>query len=121
MYKLSVKAQISGAHSLRNYQGNCSRMHGHNWKIVVDVLSERLDEIGMGVDFGKLTAITRRVTDLYDHQNINEVSPFDQMNPTAENMARHFYHEIGKLLPQGSKIAAVRVWETEDYMVEYVE
>jgi len=119
MYKLSVKTQISGAHSLRKYEGDCSRLHGHNWKIIIEVRCEQLDEIGMGIDFGRLTEISENISNRFDHRNINEIPPFDEINPTAENLARYFYTEAGKQLPQGVNIAAVRLWETDDYMVEY--
>jgi 6-pyruvoyltetrahydropterin/6-carboxytetrahydropterin synthase len=121
MYKLSIETMISASHFLRNYTGPCQRMHGHNWKIQVVVTGQKLDEAGMIIDFKELSDLTWKVVGRFDHQTFNEIPPFDKINPTAENMAKYFYHELGKILPDGVKMAAVRLWETDKYMLEYSE
>lgn len=121
MYKLSIDTMISASHFLRDYSGPCQRMHGHNWKIQVIVTGDQLDKAGMIIDFKKLSDITWQVVGQFDHQTFNDVPPFDQINPTAENMAKYFYHEIGRILPQGIFMSAIRLWETDKYMLEYSE
>lgn len=119
MYRLSAELKISAAHQLRNYDGPCARIHGHNWKVKVEVCATELDKIGMAIDFADLKDITWRVIGKYDHNNFNAIAPFDNINPTAENIARYFYHEISALLPQGIKMCSIEIWETDKYKVAY--
>lgn len=119
MYRLSAELKISSAHQLRNYEGPCARVHGHNWKIKVEVSAKELDEIGMAIDFADLKKIAWQVIGKYDHNNFNELAPFDKINPTAENIARYFFNEIAGLLPDGIKLITVEIWETDKYKVAY--
>ncbi len=121
MYRLAIQTSISAAHHLNDYEGNCALMHGHNWKIQVEVKSDQVDRVGMVIDFKDLKEITWQVVGKYDHQVLNNVSPFDNQNPTAENISKHFYLEIAKLLPQGVQMDRIRLWETENYSIEYFE
>ena len=81
--------------------------------------AERLDEIGIAIDFQKLTDLTNQVLKKLDHQHINRVPPFEDMNPTAENLARYIYEQIDHKLPGGIKIKQVCLWEGERYCVRY--
>lgn len=119
MYRLSIQNMISGAHFLRGYKGNCSRLHGHNWTIQVEVICHEVNSAGMCIDFKELSDLSWQVISTFDHQNFNEIEPFDKINPTAENLAKYFYNEIGKTLPAGVTMAAIKLWETDKYMVEY--
>jgi len=121
MYQLSIQNSFSAAHILREYKGNCARLHGHNWKVKVDVSSEELNEVGMAIDFKDLTDISWQVIGKFDHQNINEIEPFNRINPSAENLARYFYIEIAKLLPDKINIQKISIWEVDKYLVEYFE
>lgn len=119
MYSLSIETNISAAHLLRDYDGPCSRLHGHNWKIRVEVTATDLNEQGIAMDFMDLKNITWKVVDKFDHNNFNSIPPFDTLNPTAENIVKYLYEEIDKLLPPGIKLKSIRLWETEKYAVEY--
>ncbi|NOX88703.1 MAG: 6-carboxytetrahydropterin synthase QueD [Calditrichaeota bacterium] len=121
MYKLAIETMISASHFLSDYRGPCQRIHGHNWKIQVEITGDQLNKTGMVIDFKDLSDLTWSVVGKYDHQSLNELPPFDRMNPTAENMARYFFKEIDKILPAGVKMRAIRLWETDKYMVEYTE
>lgn len=121
MHRLSIETVISAAHLLRDYDGNCSRLHGHNWKIKVEVNASQLDNIGMAIDFKDLKDLSWQVAGKFDHQIINEIAPFDKINPTAENLSQYFYREIAKLLPAEIKMSRILLWETDKYMVEYSE
>lgn len=121
MYKLSALLSFSSAHYLNAYKGECARLHGHNWKVLVEISAVNLDETGMAMDFKDLHEIAWKVIGKFDHQVINKVEPFDKINPTAENLARHFYNEIKNNLPANIKMEKIGLWETENYLVEYCE
>ena len=119
MYTLSVDTTISAAHRLRDYNGPCARIHGHNWKIRLEVQSDIIDEIGIIVDFTTLEQYLQQVAGQFDHQLINDISPFNELNPTAENLVKFIYDQVKRLLPPQIKIKKVSVWETDYYMVTY--
>lgn len=119
MYYLSIDTMLSAAHFLRGYDGNCSKIHGHNWKIRITVKTDQLNDIGIGLDFNEIKELSWQIFKSYDHLCINDVPPFDKINPTAENLARHFYEQIDKLLPAHVKMHKISLWETENFLVEY--
>lgn len=121
-YTLKVITDFASAHTLRGYPGACSRMHGHNWKVEVEVLATALDEIGMGVDFKVIKQAARALGDTLDHRYLNEIPPFDRINPTAENIAAYFYRGLAeKLNNERIQVHAVTLWETERACVRYTE
>lgn len=121
-YVLKVVSDFAAAHSLRNYPGVCSRLHGHNWKIEVEVTATTLDEAGMGIDFKVIRSATRQVSELLDHRYLNEVEPFLDVSPTAENIAAFFYQRLGALLNnERVRISTITIWETERACVRYSE
>lgn len=121
-YTLKVVSDFASAHTLREYPGACSRMHGHNWKVELEVVATALDETGMGVDFKVMKHAVREVTDRLDHYYLNDVKPFDTINPTAENIAAYLYRELSdKLNNEHIKVSAVTLWETERACVRYAE
>ncbi len=121
-YTLKIVTDFASAHTLRGYPGACQRMHGHNWKVEVEVVATRLDDIGMGIDFKEIKQATRKIADQLDHRYLNELEPFTKINPTAENIAAHFYRELsGMLNNQDVRIHTVTLWETERACVRYSE
>lgn len=121
-YQLKVITEFASAHTLRDYPGACSRMHGHNWKVELEATATALDEVGMGVDFKKMKNVAREVGDRLDHRYLNELEPFTDINPTAENIAAYLYREISaQLNSETIKVSAVTLWETERACVRYSE
>ncbi|MDH5423555.1 MAG: 6-carboxytetrahydropterin synthase QueD [Gammaproteobacteria bacterium] len=121
-YTLKVITEFASAHTLRDYPGACSRMHGHNWKVELEAVATKLDEVGMGVDFKQMKTIAREVGDRLDHHYLNEIEPFTEINPTAENIAAYLYREISKQLNSETiTVSAVTLWETERACVRYSE
>jgi 6-pyruvoyltetrahydropterin/6-carboxytetrahydropterin synthase len=119
MYELIVQTWFSAAHRLREYQGNCEKLHGHNWKLDVRLRSDRLDSLGMVMDFRELKRLLKDVVDRLDHQYLNDVPPFTGVNPTTENVARFVYDELAKTLPGGLKPASVTAWESQNCGATY--
>ncbi len=121
-YQLKVITEFASAHTLRDYPGACSRMHGHNWKVELEAVATKLDKTGMGIDFKKMKQAAREVGDRLDHRYLNELEPFTEINPTAENIAAYLYREIStQLNTETIKVSAVTLWETERACVRYSE
>ena len=121
-YTLKILADFASAHTLRNYPGACARMHGHNWKVEVEVVAAQLDDVGMGVDFKVIKQATRDIAARLDHRYLNDLEPFSRINPTAENIAAYFHRELfAQLNSPGIRVHAVTLWETERACVRYVE
>jgi len=119
MYRLSIELTISAAHQLRDYEGSCARLHGHNWRIRVEVTADKLNKAGIAIDFIDLKKIAWQVIGRFDHNNFNIIAPFDKVNPTAENIAKYFFDEIKSLLPDGTDLSVIEIWETDKYKVAY--
>jgi 6-pyruvoyltetrahydropterin/6-carboxytetrahydropterin synthase len=121
MYEVMIEEEFSAAHALRGYRGKCENLHGHNWKVEVYVRGERLDEVGMLVDFKELKAATRRVMAYLDHQNLNELKPFEQeLNPSSEHIAGFILHKVAEQIDDPRvKVYKVRVWETPSTSATY--
>ena len=120
MYELTIIANFSSAHCIRGYEGACENLHGHNWKVEVSVRSRELDRLGMVMDFKAMKARTREVVDRLDHRYLNEVPPFDGVNATAENIARHIFDELSSsIAAPGVSVARVKVWESDTAAAAY--
>jgi 6-pyruvoyltetrahydropterin/6-carboxytetrahydropterin synthase len=121
-YTLKVVTDFASAHSLRGYPGACQRLHGHNWKLEAEVVATALDELGMGIDFKAIKTVAREVAGELDHQYLNDIKPFDEINPTAENIAAYIFRGLSqKLNNQRVRVSAITLWETERACVKYTE
>jgi len=121
-YTLKVVTDFAASHALRNYEGACQRLHGHNWKVEVEVKARKLNDAGMAIDFKAIKSATNDVLDGLDHYHLNDIPPFDEINPTAENIAGFIYKEISKLINENSvSVSSVTVWETERACARYSE
>jgi 6-pyruvoyltetrahydropterin/6-carboxytetrahydropterin synthase len=125
MFRVRKSLEFSAAHALRDYEGPCSRIHGHNYRVEVEVQGEELDGARLLIDFYEIDRMLRPLIGRLDHQFVNEIPPFDEINPTAEAMAAWFYRELteasrGRLRP-GVRVAAVHLWETSDSCASYGE
>ena len=121
-YTLKVVSDFASAHTLRGYPGACSRMHGHNWKVETEIEASSLDETGMAIDFKTIRQATIRLTDKLDHRYLNEIKPFDEINPTAENIAATLFKDLSTALNTNSiRVKAITLWETERACVRYTK
>jgi 6-pyruvoyltetrahydropterin/6-carboxytetrahydropterin synthase len=122
MFEVAVEQSFASAHALRNYKGRCENVHGHNWKVRVVIEGEKLDATGMLVDFLDVKSRLGEILDRIDHQFLNEIPPFDVINPSAENIAEYFYQQLtGKFAetPVPVRIREVKIWETEIQSATY--
>lgn len=120
MFEVTVKSDFGSAHNLRGHKGKCEALHGHNWKVSVTAYSEVLDDLGMVIDFKKLKDMLEKIISEMDHKYLNEIKPFDSINPTSENIAKHIFDLMKK---QGKNIflKEVVVWETDSSCAKYNE
>lgn len=120
MYTVRVQSHFSSAHNLRGYRGKCEDLHGHNWRVEAEVSSEKLDDIGMVIDFKEIKKSLADIMSYLDHKYLNDIDEFKQDNPTSENIA-HYIHKSMSVKHPGLKIKAVTVWETETSSATYSE
>lgn len=122
MFEISVEAQFSAAHRLRNYNGKCENMHGHNWKAKAVIAAEKLSSQGMVMDFSELKNKLKKVIMRLDHKYLNDIDYFKKVNPTSENIAKYIYGKLQKnLTAYNSQFIAVTVWETDTSCATYYE
>ncbi len=121
MFEVSVEQTFAAGHALRNYKGSCENVHGHNFKVQVTIEGQKLDDAGLLIDFLDLKASMQGVIAKLDHQFLNDIKPFDVLNPSAENMAEYFFQELTRGIE--STLAPVRSvsngWETEIQSATY--
>ena len=122
MYIINVKWHYDSAHFLRDYHGKCERLHGHRYVVEAGLAFERLGEGGMAYDFSEAKRALRAVTDEMDHQNINDLPAFQELETSAENQARYIFDELkGRLGPVSENLLYVKVWETPNQWAQYSE
>jgi len=119
LFRIFIETHFAASHQLHGYEGPCKALHGHTWKVRVEVETEKLNEIGISFDFKELKSITESVIDRLDHHHINDIPPFDKINPTAEHLAKYIYEEVANLIPNHVSISQVIVWESANYAVSY--
>ena len=120
MFEVSVDQSFAAGHALRNYHGKCENVHGHNYKVRITVAGERLDETGLLVDFLEVKRLMGAVIEYLDHRFINDLPPFDVLNPSAENIAKFFYDRVSAGVDgDGVAISEVTVWETDTSSAVY--
>ena len=122
MFELMVETTFAAAHQLRGYKGKCEQVHGHNWKVQVHVIAERLNDIDIAMDFHDLKNILNEVIEPLDHSFLNDIFPFTEKNPSSENMAKWIYDFLNKKLSDEQvQVSAVTVWESDSASATYYE
>lgn len=120
MYQVSVDYVFSAGHALRNYKGKCENVHGHNYRVRITVEGEHLNDAGLLVDFSDLKAEIRSLANPLDHRFLNELEPFDHLNPSAENLAKYLSDGLrARIEGQGARLHSVTVWETDTSCATY--
>jgi 6-pyruvoyltetrahydropterin/6-carboxytetrahydropterin synthase len=121
MYELKIEDSFAAAHRLRGYKGQCEDLHGHNWKVEVVVRADRLDEIGLAVDFQELKGAAAAVLDGLDHTFLNDHPSFQEVNPSSENIARHIFREVASRIErEGLWVHRVTAWESDKACASYL-
>jgi len=117
MYELMVEDTFDAAHQLRGYEGKCENLHGHTFKVQVFLKGNKLDKVGMLDDFRTIKEHLSEALKDFDHQNLNDLPPFKEENPTSENIARVIFERLKPKL----KLSRVVVWESPTSKASYSE
>jgi 6-pyruvoyltetrahydropterin/6-carboxytetrahydropterin synthase len=117
VFVIEVREHFDAAHALRGYKGKCENLHGHRFEVVVTLKATELDETGLAFDFTVLKQHLREILASYDHTCLNDVPPFDSINPSSENIAATIYEEFRK---RELLIFSIQVYESADSCVTYV-
>jgi len=120
MFEISVDYTFAAGHALRNYKGKCENVHGHNYKVRVTVEGARLNPTGLLIDFVDLRTAIKQLAERLDHRFLNDLPPFDKLNPSAENIAKYFCDFLEpRIKDQGVCVQSVTVWETDTTSAVY--
>lgn len=121
-FTLKTLLDFAAAHSLGGYDGDCAKLHGHNWKVEVEVSGNRLNDIGMLIDFKQIKQHAKQAVQELDHTFLNDHPHFQRVNPTAENIAQYLYTEIAKRIEtEDVKMHRITIWENDRNCVIYSE
>ncbi|HKZ51707.1 MAG TPA: 6-carboxytetrahydropterin synthase QueD [Candidatus Acidoferrales bacterium] len=122
MFEVTVEESFAAGHALRGYKGKCENVHGHTYKVRVVLAGEKLDSVGLLYDFVALRRQMAEIIGRLDHQFLNDLPPFTDVNPSAENIARYFYDELARRVgtsPNGVTLRAVTVFESDTTTATY--
>jgi 6-pyruvoyltetrahydropterin/6-carboxytetrahydropterin synthase len=120
MWEITRDTVFAAAHQLRFTKGEGERLHGHNWRVKAVVRAAELDVHGFVLDFAELGTVLRAIVEPYEHAFLNEIAPFDDLNPTAENVARIVAEQLAAKLDDGRvKVVRVEVWEDDHSAAVY--
>jgi len=125
MFELKIEKDFAGAHNLRDYNGKCENLHGHNWVIYLYVQGSEQQKNGILVDFKTLKACLNSILDELDHCYLNELPMFRELNPSAENLARYIYQQAQERMDWSenptARVSKVTVFETATSSATYWE
>ena len=122
MYELKVITDFAAAHKLRNFRGECEKLHGHNWRIEVALSGDRLNEAGLLIDFKDVKTAANNVLGDLDHSYLNDLPQFKNENPSSENIAAYLFQRLSSELNNSYlKVTKVTAWETDSACASYGE
>ena len=122
IYEIFVQSEFAAAHCLRNYPGDCAQVHGHNWIVEVHLKCRDLDAIGLGIDFRAVKGAVKKVLSELDHTDLNELFPFQTINPSSENIARYLYQALSdELNSERVTVSGIKISESPGQGVFYRE
>jgi 6-pyruvoyltetrahydropterin/6-carboxytetrahydropterin synthase len=121
VYELRIISHLAAAHQLRDFQGQCENLHGHNWKIEVFVTGEEVEENGILIDFKEVKKATEKVIQELDHRFLNELEHFKNVNPSSENIARFIFDSLTQQLTDDHlTVSKVTAWESDSAGASYL-
>ena len=119
-FDISVSASFSAAHAIKGMVGSCEKLHGHNWKVEIHVVTDDLDNRGVAIDYRELRSLLQQIVNRLDHSVLNEVPELEGISPTCENMAKYIFTALVRELPSEQKLGMVRIWESDYSSAAYM-
>lgn len=120
MFELKVVTDFAAAHQLRNFRGNCEKLHGHNWKVEVILSGDKLNEAGLLIDFREVKEATDRILKEFDHSFLNDLPHFKNENPSSENIAAYLFEKLSSELNDNYlRVTKVTAWESDSACASY--
>ena len=120
MFEIIVEQHFEAAHFLRGYRGKCENIHGHRYSVVIRLKAGHLNDIGLAYDFTDVKRHLKEILARFDHTSLNDIPPFDKINPSAENIASTIYGELKAKLTGGPVIlSSVEIWENPQQGVKF--
>jgi len=116
-FEISTTRHFSASHQLRLYDNSIEPLHGHNWTVCVTVAAQKLDAMGVVMDFHELERLADLIIAPMHNRHLNDLSAFAEANPSAEGVAFHVGTMI--VLPADIRLVAVEVWETAENSAVY--
>ena len=121
MFELKVVTRFAAAHQLTMVGSKCENMHGHNWKVEVYVIGDKLNAGGVLMDFGEIKAQLADVIKKLDHKFLNELAYIPDGKPSSENIAYFVATELQNKIDDSSiRISRVTAWESDDACATYI-
>jgi 6-pyruvoyltetrahydropterin/6-carboxytetrahydropterin synthase len=126
MFEITVEKDFAAAHRLVEYDGNCEKLHGHNWRVELTLKTETLNTLGLAVDFREARRMLKDALKQFDHAYLNELEMFRNSNPSCELIARNIFIHVKQQLeddPAGTHVSVskVTVWESNGSSVTFRE
>ncbi len=122
MFDIEIRRTFSAAHQLKGYEGDCRNLHGHNYNVIAVVRTDKLNEIGIALDFKRLKAALDSILDGYDHKNLSELPEYAQVNPTSEVMSMKIYRRLSEIInDENIKVRSIRIEESASSGCTYFE
>ncbi|MGR3178444.1 MAG: 6-carboxytetrahydropterin synthase QueD [Candidatus Anammoxibacter sp.] len=119
MFEIIVEDTFSAAHNLRDYEGECENVHGHNWKVQIVLESEKINNQGLVIDFKDVKKIMHGLIDNFDHKYLNDLDDFSKNNPTTENISKLLFYALKDKMPKDISVKKVTTWESEGFGASY--
>lgn len=120
MFELTLETHFCAAHHLREYEGKCESLHGHNYHVEIILGGTELNELGMLMDFKDVKRMANSIMDRLDHGYLNDIEPFDETNPTTEHIAQYIAESMNDKMPESVHVEKVRCWESEKCAASYI-
>ena len=111
MFTIRVETQFGASHQLALPDGSKEPLHHHNWVVTANISSDKLDSMGLVMDFCQLKAMVDEITAEFDNAQLDSIDYFRRNNPSAENVSKYIFDKLEPKLPGGVKLRSVRVVE----------
>ncbi|MHC5074825.1 MAG: 6-pyruvoyl trahydropterin synthase family protein [Planctomycetota bacterium] len=119
MYTVIVETSFNASHNLTLPDGSKEKLHGHEWKIAAKVTSNKLNKMGLVIDFHRLKSLIEGIVSDINGRKLEEIEFFQKNNSSAENVAKYIYEKLGTILPKSVQLNDITVTEEPGYLAKF--